>query len=218
MRKCGTDALYCRGSRTRRPWRLAEFPAIEQWGYLMKTHQEGRGVSTVVSSATRLVALLIAIALIYPLRGVADEPLSTVSEQQILPPIKSSKGFYYPDAAKRVGLEGKVLVAFDIGADGRVANLAMLFSDESAFENTAKEYMSGLRFEVPSNWASSAGRYQRYHIGFVFCIPPSDLVGTFGIAASPVTISTNRISGSPIRNPPAAGATGTCVSYQTAKH
>jgi hypothetical protein len=50
-------------------------------------------------------------------------------------------------------------------------------------------------------------RYQRYHIGFVFCIPPSDLVETFGIAALPVTISTNRIPGSPIRNPPAAGAT-----------
>jgi TonB family protein len=178
----------------------------------VKIDHVGRGFSTVVSSATSLVALLVAIVLIYPMHGVADEPLSTASEQQKLPPIKSSKGVYYPEAAKRVGLEGKVLIAFDIVADGRVANLAILFSDESAFENTAKEYMSGLRFEVPSNWASSASRYQRYHIGFVFCIPPSDLVGTFGIAASPVTISTNRIAGSPIRNPPVAGATGTCVT------
>jgi TonB family protein len=184
----------------------------------MKIDHAGRSVATVVSSATRLVALLIAIVLIHPQRGLADELLSTASEQQILPPVKSSKGIYYPDAAKRVGLEGKVLVAFDIAADGRVANLAILFSDESAFENTAREYMSGLRFEVPGSWASSASRYQRYHVGFVFCIPPSDLVGTFGIAASPVTISTNRISGSPIRNQPAAGATGPCASYQTAKH
>jgi TonB family protein len=184
----------------------------------MKVDHDRRGVSTIVSSATGLVVLLIAIALIYPQRGIADEPLSTASEQQLLPPIKSSKGLYYPDAAKRVGLEGKVLVAFDIVADGRVANLAIIFSDESAFENTAREYMSGLRFEVPSNWASSASRYQRYHIGFVFCIPPSDLVGTFGVAASPVMVSTNRISGSPIRNLPAAGATGPCVTYQPAKH
>jgi TonB family protein len=184
----------------------------------MKIDHAGRSVATVVSSATRLVALLIAIVLIHPQRGLADELLSTASEQQILPPVKSSKGIYYPDAAKRVGLEGKVLVAFDIVADGRVANLAIIFSDESAFENTAKEYMSGLRFEVPSNWASSASRYQRYHIGFVFCIPPSDLVGTFGIAASPVTISTTRIPGSPIRNPPTAGVTGLCASYQAAKH
>jgi TonB family protein len=177
-----------------------------------------RVVATVVFPATGLIALLIAIVLFYPLRGVADEPLSTAQEQEILPPIKSSKGLYYPDAAKRVGLEGKVLVAFDIAADGRVANLAIIFSDESAFENTAREYMSGLRFEVSSDWASSANRYQRYHIGFVFCIPPSDLDGTFGIAASTVTISTNRISGSAIRNPPVAGATGPCVSYQTTKH
>jgi TonB family protein len=188
-------------------------------GIFMKIDHDGRGFFTVSSSAASLVALLLAIALFYPLRGVADEPLSTASEPEILPPIKSSKGVYYPEAAKRVGLEGKVLVAFDIVADGRVANVAILFSDESAFENTAREYMSGLRFEVPSNWASSASRYQRYHIGFVFCIPPSDLVGTFGIAASPVTISTNRISGSPIRNPPAAGAAGICVTGpQAATH
>jgi TonB family protein len=178
----------------------------------MKEDHDGRGVSTVASPATSLVVLLIAIALIYPLRGLADESQSAVSEKQMLPPLRSSKGIYYPETAKRVGLEGKVLVAFDIVADGRVANLSIISSDNSAFENTAKEYMSGLRFEVPSNWASSESRYQRYHIGFVFCIPPSSLVGTFGVAASPVTISTNRIPGSPIRNPPASGATGTCVT------
>jgi TonB family protein len=177
----------------------------------MKVDHDGCGVSTVASCTTSLLVLLIAIST-YPLRGVADESQSAGSETQTLPPLKSNKGIYYPEAAKRVGLEGKVLVAFDIVADGRVANLAVIFSDESAFENTAKEYMSGLRFEVPSNWASSASRYQRYHIGFVFCIPPSGLVGTFGIAASPVTVSTNRIPGSPIRNPPASGATGTCVT------
>jgi hypothetical protein len=111
-----------------------------------------------------------------------------------------------------------VLVAFDIVKDGRVANLSIIFSDDGVFENTVKEYMSGLRFDVPSDWATSQSHYERYHIGFVFCIPPSSFVETFGIAASPVTISTNRIPGSPIRNPPAAEATGPCVSYQTAKH
>jgi TonB family protein len=185
----------------------------------MKVEHDGRGVPAVVFLGTSFFVLLIAIALIYPLRGVADESLSAASEKQTLPPFKSSKGIYYPETAKRVGLEGKVLVAFDIVADGRVANLSIIVSDDSAFEDTAKEYMSGLRFKVPSNWANSQSRYERYHIGFVFCIPPSSLVGTFGVAASPVTISTNRIPGSPIRNPPAAGATGPCVtSSQPAAH
>jgi TonB family protein len=185
----------------------------------MQVDHDGRRVSTVAFPATSLVVLLISIALIYPLRGVADESLSAASAKQTLPPLKSSKGIYYPETAKRVGLEGKVLVAFDIVADGRVANLSIIFSDDSAFENTAKEYMSGLRFEVPSNWAKSESRYERYHIGFVFCIPPSSLVGSFGVASSPVTVSTNRIPGSPIRNPPAAGATGLCVtSSQPATH
>jgi len=178
----------------------------------MSVDNNGCGISTVASRTMSLLVLLIAIASIYPLCGAADESQSAGSEKQALPPLKSSKDIYYPEAAKRVGLEGKVLVAFDIVADGRVANLAIIFSDESAFENTTKEYMSGLRFEVPSNWASSASRYQRYHMGFLFCIPPSGLVGKFGIAVSPVMVSTNRIPGSPIRNPPAFGATGTCVT------
>ena len=182
----------------------------------MRVYRDGRGICMVAGRVS--VALLIAIALIHSLGAVADESPEVVSEQQTLPPVKSSKDIYYPDAAKRAGLEGTVLVAFDIVKDGRVANLSILFSDGGVFESTAKEYMSGLRFEVPSNWASSASRYQRYHIGFVFCIPPSDLVETFGIAASPVTISTNRIPGSPIRNPPAAGATGPCVRYKIATH
>jgi len=177
----------------------------------MRVDHDGCGVSTVASRTTSLLVLLIAIASIYPLCGLADESQSAGPEKQ-LPPLKSSKGIYYPEAAKRVGLEGKVLVAFDIVADGRADNLSIVFSDDSAFESAAKEYTSGLRFEVPSNWASSESRYQRYHIGFVFCIPPSSLVGTFGVAASPVTISTKRIPGSPIRNPPTAGATGACVT------
>lgn len=183
----------------------------------MRVYRDGRDIS-IVARRTISVTLLVAIALFHPSRGAADESPGVVPEKQTLPPVKSSKGVYYPEPAKRVGLEGKVLVAFDIVKDGRVANLSIIFSDDGAFENTVKEYMSGLRFDVPSDWATSQSHYGRYHIGFVFCVPPSSLVETFGIAASPVTISTNRIPGSPIRNPPAAGATGPCVSYQTAKH
>jgi TonB family protein len=183
----------------------------------MRVYRNRRGISTAVRQ-TLGVTLLVAIAMIHSSRGVADESPGAVSEKQILPPLKSSKDIYYPEPAKRVGLEGKVLVAFDIVTGGRVANVSVLFSDDRVFENTAKEYVSGLRFDVPGDWAKSQSHYERYHIGFVFCIPPSSLVESFGIAASPVTISTNRIADSPIRNPPAAGATGPCASYQTAKH
>jgi TonB family protein len=182
----------------------------------MRVYRDGRGISIVARRVS--VTLLVAIAFIHSARAVADESPGVVSEKQTLPPVKSSKDIYYPETAKRAGLEGKVLVAFDIVKGGRVANLSVLFSDDAVFESAAKEYMSGLRFDVPSDWATSQNHYERYHIGFVFCIPPSSLIETFGIAASPVTISTNRIPGSPIRNPPAAGAGGPCSSYQTAKH
>jgi hypothetical protein len=179
----------------------------------MKVHHNGRRMPTIVCWTIEIAALLITAASIYPLRGVADESPGVMAETQALPPIKSSKdkSVYYPDALKRFGLEGKVLAAFDVGPDGRVTNLSIIFSDESAFENIVKEYMSGLRFEVPSNWANSANRFERYHMGFVFCLPPSSLDTTFGVAVSPVIISGSRIPGAPIRNPPAAGATGRCV-------
>jgi TonB family protein len=170
------------------------------------------GISIAAFPATYLVVLLTAVAALYPMRGVADESPNATSEEQTLPPLKSSKDIYYPEAAKRAGLEGKVLVAFDIIADGHVANLSIISADEGVFENAAKQYISGLRFEVPGNWANSDRRYRRYHMGFVFCIPPSSLVAAFGVPASPVTISTNRIPGSPVRNPPIAGATGVCAT------
>src|ERR1700734_2575097 len=105
---------------------------------LMNRHYEGRGVPNVDSPARSLVALLIAITLSYPLCGMADESQGAVSETetQTRPPLKNSKGIYYPEAAKRAGLEGKALVAFDIVADGRVANLSIISSDDSAFERT----------------------------------------------------------------------------------
>jgi TonB family protein len=183
----------------------------------MRVYRDGRGIS-IVARRTISVILLVAIALLHSSRGVADGSPGVVSEKETLPPLKSNKGIYYPESAKRTGLEGKVLVAFDIVKDGRVANLSVLFSDDGVFESTAKEYMSGLRFDVPSDWATSQSHFERYHIGFVFCIPPSSLVETFGIAASPVIISTNRIPGSPIRNPPAAGTTGPCATYKIATH
>jgi TonB family protein len=190
---------------------------IKMRGRSMRVYRAWRGISIGARRIIR-VTLLGAIALIHSSGGLADESAGDVPEKQALPPVKSSKGVYYPDSAKRAGLEGKVLVAFDIVKDGRVVNLSIIFSDDGVFENSVKEYMSGLRFDVPSDWATSQSHYERYHIGFVFCIPPSSLVETSGIAASPVTISTNRISGSAIRNPPAAGATGPCISSQTAKH
>jgi len=80
----------------------------------MRVNRDVCGIS-IVARRTISLTLLVAIALIHPSRGVADEFPGVVSEKQTLPPLKSS---------------------------------------------------------------------ERYHIGFVFCIPPSSLVGTFGIAAS----------------------------------
>jgi TonB family protein len=178
----------------------------------MNIDHAGRGGLRAVFLGTSLFVLLIAFASIFHVRASADEASNAPSTSPALPLLKSSKDIYYPQMAKQVGLEGKVLVAFDIAADGSVAHSSIIFADEGGFEGVAKEYLAGLQFVVPSNWANSPARYQRYHLGFVFCIPPSSLAATFEVAASPVTIKTNRIPGSPVRNPPALGAAGPCVS------
>jgi len=159
------------------------------------------------------VVVLITFAWLYPLRGSAEESVDPLPESPALPRVKNSKGIYYPERAKRDGLEGKVLVAFDIDAGGRVSHLAVLDSDDSVFEATAREYLTGLQFDVPSDWSKSAAHLIRYHIGFLFCIPPSSLDLTFGVPANPVIISTNRITGSPIRHPLVPGADAKCATY-----
>ena len=95
----------------------------------MKLNNEHGVVFKRVYAATGLSVLLILTAMIFPLVAMGEEPSGAVPERQTLPPFKNSKSFYYPDAAKREGLEGKVLVAFDIAAGGRVVNPVIIFRD-----------------------------------------------------------------------------------------
>src|ERR1700735_415572 len=128
----------------------------------MKSIENRRQTRRLVLLATCLVALN-AFTALYPERGAADESVDATPAKQVLPPYKmTNKDIFYPDRAKRDGVEGKVLVAFDIAAGGRIANLAILDSDNSAFEATAREYMSELKFDLPSSWANSPAHLIRY--------------------------------------------------------
>jgi TonB family protein len=142
----------------------------------------------------------------------ADEAIIGSQQQPALPPVKSSKPFYYPDKAKRIGLEGTVLVEFNIDAKGKPTNLSVLRSDDPLFASAARELFAGTRYDVPSDWPTSANYSWRFRVGIVFCIPPSGQVDTFAESTyPPMIISTNRIPGSPVRNPVSSGATGQCA-------
>jgi TonB family protein len=144
--------------------------------------------------------------------AVADEVISAPQQQPALPPVKSSKPFYYPEKAKRIGLEGTVLIEFNIDAKGKPTNLSVLRADDPMLASATRELFAGTRFDVANDWAKSANYSWRYRIGIVFCIPPSGQVDTFAESTyPPMIISTNRIPGSPVRNPVSPGATGQCA-------
>src|ERR1700761_5425807 len=155
-----------------------------------------------------LLGLLLAFGTFF---ATAQEPSDGASEPQKLPPFKSTSSPYYPDDALRHGVEGKVLIAFDIAGSGRGANSEILFSAGKVFDKFVMDFISGLRFELPSTWENSKDHYQRYHMGFLFCIPPSGLVAEFGIPTVPVVISGGRLPGTSVRNPPPRGAVGQCA-------
>jgi TonB family protein len=142
--------------------------------------------------------------------GLADESGSG-PESMKLPKFKLTN-FDYPDSAKRLGLEGKVLIAFDISPQGRAVNASMISSDEDTLVKPALGMVLGLRFD-PTDLATG-DRPVRYRIGFVFCMPPSSLTEDFGVPAVPLVVSSSRMRGVPIHNLPAPGATGRCVKQQ----
>jgi TonB family protein len=173
---------------------------------------EARGGLAVIGFRAAAYLVLTSVISFSVPHAVADEAISASQRQPALPPVKSSKPFSYPEKAKRIGLEGTVLIEFNIDAKGKPTNLSVLRTDDPVFASAARELFDGMRFNVASDWASSANYAWRYRLGIVFCIPPSGQVETFAESTyPPIVIATNRIPGSPVRNPVLAGATGQCA-------
>jgi TonB family protein len=163
----------------------------------------------VVGPAAALVA---ASFMCGPLRSLAEDAQGTSPPAPTLPKIRSSRSISYPEAQKRAGLEGRVLVAFDIAENGEATNASVIFADQDSFDQSAIELVSGLRFDLPMDWVSSGNRAKRFHLGVVFCIPPSGQAEAFADVTSPILIMTSRVAGSPVRNPVPRKASGKCAT------
>jgi TonB family protein len=145
----------------------------------------------------------------------ADQPDATPPKELPFPKLKSLGGGYYPDAAKARGVEGKVIIGFDIAANGRATNIGVVYSDDRVFEKMSMDILKSAIFELPKDEDGQVIHESRYRLGFVYCLPPSSLDSTFPMRVlPPVVVSGSRIRGSPVRNPPAAGATGQCAEVQ----
>ena len=129
--------------------------------------------------------------------AVADE----VPRRQILEKGQS----YYPAKALRLGQEGRVVVAFDIGADGRARNAAVVSSEEPALDAAALAVLANRRFDT-----TTATEGRPYRMGVAFCLRPSSQPVSFDAGVEQVIISGSRIPGGPVKNPWTEGASKAC--------
>lgn len=116
---------------------------------------------------------------------------------------------WYTDAARRAGLEGRVLIAFYIAPDGRAKNPSVIWAEDAVLAANALEFLKAARFKVPSDWGTEE-RWRRWRLGFVFRLCPSGQSGEFAIPAETVYITGSRLPGAPVRTAPSAERPDTC--------
>jgi TonB family protein len=127
-----------------------------------------------------------------------------------LPRIDFGSGYYYPTGAMRLGVEGRVLVAFDITAAGRARNVSILWTEDASLATQTVKLLERARFKVSADWTSS-GEWRRWRAGFVYRMPPSCQTEEFAIPVEKVYISASRLPGTAVRNHPGPNASGSCA-------
>ena len=124
-----------------------------------------------------------------------------------LPPFKlEGVRDWFPEVARRDGLEGRVLVGFDIAAQGSAKNISVIWSSTRVFESNAVGMLRTARFSVPSDWMESGG-WRRWRLGFVFRLSPSCESDEFAIPVEKVLVTGSRVIGAPVHNYSGSSAT-----------
>jgi TonB family protein len=157
----------------------------------------------VLPAAAVLVALLGITASVYG-DDSATEPR--------LPRIEATGSLdFYPPAALRDGIEGRVLIAFDITPAGRTTNVALVWGENAILNAMALRSVSNYQFAVPADWGSS-GLQQRWRLGFVYCIPPSSQSDEFAVPnAAVVYVRGTRLAGTPVLHKPDSSVSSVCM-------
>src|SRR3954466_6358920 len=132
----------------------------------MKNHdRQSRWWSDVVHALAAAIVICSAAA-------IADETPSTPAQLRPVPKseIINQNESFYPAKAQRLGQEGRVVMAFDIRANGRVTNALVVSSEEPALDSAALAVLANRKFEVAAGEASEG---RPYRLGVAFCLRPS---------------------------------------------
>jgi TonB family protein len=129
-----------------------------------------------------------------------------------LPQLVMPKGQdWYGGLAKGDGLEGRVLVAFNIAADGHAKKVSVIWAENSVLEANTLQLLKSIRFKVPADWGT-ADVWRRWRLGFVYRLcPKSGQSGEFAIPVETLHITGSRLIGAPVRTAPDTKQSDTCV-------
>jgi TonB family protein len=142
--------------------------------------------------------------------SLGDEAANENTPHLMLPDSKIGTIDWYPVQARRAGLEGRVLVAFNVTPAGQATNASIIWSEESIFEAPSLGFLARTHFKVPADWPGSA-LSPRIRVGFVFCLKPSGQSSDFAMPVEIITVTGSRLNGAPVRSKPSRGASGPCA-------
>lgn len=80
---------------------------------------------------------------------------------------------YYPKAAAKLGVQGRVLAEFNITRRGKVDNVTIQESEPAfVFDDAVRAALKDIKFTVPGDWEASGNVLHRFHLSYVFKIYP----------------------------------------------
>jgi TonB family protein len=145
-----------------------------------------------------LRVIVIVCAMFLPLWASAEDTQSHAQQSPALPKIKKlrSNDIYYPDDAKRIGAQGRVLLEFGIDANGHATQVVIEKSDgDKMLANSAVKIVKGLVFDL-STVPDSEGRISaEYRLSFVFELTPCGKLQHFDVPKD----SQIAVCGTPVR-------------------
>ncbi len=84
----------------------------------------------------------------------------------------------YPGSAQRAGLQGRVLLAFNISRKGRVDNVEVVSGEPpEQFNTEAIRALKQVQFKVPGDWKDSGGEVHRFQLSILFKLSPCVVPG-----------------------------------------
>ena len=123
------------------------------------------------------------------------EPATTAFDPNSLPRERASNPGvdFYPAQAVALDMNGRVSLAYSVGADGRAQHIALIESAGRLLDERAIDELNHSRFAVPSDWKITGGPSHRYRFGVIFNLRGKERVPPFDVKQTTVEITATRV-------------------------